>query len=149
MVIMYGTRTFLKVLGDFGHQETCQICGKMYARRYIRTRTWFHITYIPLIPCKTVYYKVCPICANAQEIHKRAVESMIAITANQKLAYYARHILAKKPKGIFATDRSYELWVKDLATGEEICIASDVDKDEVKNRKQALGLKNLEFITVE
>ncbi|MDE6421167.1 MAG: hypothetical protein K2K87_11685, partial [Lachnospiraceae bacterium] len=44
---------------------------------------------------------------------------------------YAKHVLAKKPTGFMSTDNSYEFWIKDLMTGEEILVASDITKDQV------------------
>ena len=67
------------------------------------------------------------------------------LVSNQAFEVYAKHILAKKPKGAFAVDNSYELWVKDLVTGEDICIAVDITKDMVKNVKKNRGLKKLEI----
>ena len=88
--------------------------------------------------------KICPICGNGVELKKN--EAKLEMTnssgmSNQAFEVYANHILAKKPKSILEVDNSYELWVRDLVTGEEICIARDVSKDAVKNVKKNRWLK--------
>lgn len=57
----------------------------------------------------------------------------------QRLDTYAKHILAKKPKGIMSVDTSYELYVKDLNKNEEICVVSGITKDTVKEMKKIEG----------
>ena len=47
-----------------------------------------------------------------------------------------------------ALDTSYEFWVKDVTTGEDICVATGLSKDVVKNMKKERGLKNFNFFDV-
>ncbi len=47
-----------------------------------------------------------------------------------------------------ATDASYEFWVKDLSTGEEILVASEITKDMVKRMKKSRGYKKFSIIDV-
>ena len=47
-----------------------------------------------------------------------------------------------------SVDTSYEFWVKDMVTNEEICIATNLDKDTVKRMKKERGLKNFKIINI-
>lgn len=150
-MILYGTRVFTKQEGYFGEKEECTVCKRVYQKAYVRYKVWAHLNYIPLFPIKKTYFKMCPICGNGQEIKsKEAKAEMLNTkeTSDQNLEVYAKHILANKPKGILSTDTSYELWVKDLSTGEEICVDTDLYKDAVKDIKKERGLKKLEIRNV-
>ena len=150
-LIVYGTHVFTKFKGYYGMKEECPYCHRKYQKGYVRYSKWVHFEYIPLFPVKILYLKMCPICGKAYELTgKEAKEQMEYAneTSEQKLEMYAKHILAKKPKGIMTCDTSYEFWVKDLVTGEEICIASDLAKEEVKRMKKQRGIKKLQIIDV-
>lgn len=64
----------------------------------------------------------------------------------QEFEAYAKHILAKKPSGIMSVDSSYEFWVKDLVSGQEILLESDITKDMVKRIKKNMGFKKVPII---
>lgn len=145
-VIYYGTRTFSKFMGYFGPRQECENCHKTYKKSFVRFRSWAHIDYIPLFPTKTVYYKACPICGQGFEVHKKDAKVEMQNPGDagaQELEPYAKHILANKPKGILKTDSSYEFWIRDKMTGEEICIDREITKDDVKNIKKARGYKKV------
>lgn len=150
-IIVYGTRFFTKLEGYYGVKEECPYCHKVYKKAYVRCTKWAHLSYIPIFPIKRAYLKMCPICAYGVELKNKEGKAEIANsndTNDQKFEAYVKHILIKKPKGIMAIDRSYEFWIKDLITGEEICVASDLSKDDVKNMKKDRGLKNIQIIDV-
>lgn len=150
-MIMYGTKTFTKFKGYFGDKEECPCCHKTYKKAYVKYTTWFHLDEIPLFPVKSTYYKMCPICGDSIEVNgKQAKSEMISLeeAETQQLETYAKHILANKPKGIMSVDTSYEFWVKDMVTNEEICIATNLDKDTVKRMKKERGLKNFKIINI-
>ena len=67
---------------------------------------------------------------------------------NQKIEIYAKHILAKKPKKFLDPDMSYEIYAKDLVSGEETLIATNVSKDVVKMLKKDRGLKKVQIFDV-
>lgn len=148
-MIVYGTRVFTKLEGYFGNREECSVCHKTYQKGYVKNTVWAHLSYIPLFPIKKTYFKMCPICGNGMELKSKAAKAEMAagagIVSSQNLEVYAKHILAKKPKKFMETDTSYEVWVKDLSTGEEVCVASDLYKDAVKDIKKERGLKQLEI----
>lgn len=146
-VIIYGTRVFTKLEGYYGEKEECPNCHKVYQKGYVKNSVWAHLDYLPLFPIKKVYFKMCPICGRGYELKKKeAKKEMVNSTiSNQSLEVYAKHILANKPKGIMSVDNSYELWVKDLTTGEEICTASNLSKDVIKDIKKERGLKKIQI----
>ena len=150
-MIMYGTKVFTKYKGYFGEREECPCCHKTYKKSYVKYTTWFHLNEIPLFPFKSTYYKMCPICGDSIEIKGKQAKAEMVVTGQpetQNLEAYAKHILANKPKGFLALDTSYEFWVKDITTGEEICVATGLSKDVVKNMKKERGLKNFNFFDV-
>lgn len=143
---IYGTRSTTKLAGYFGPESTCPHCGKTYPKAYLKIGKYFHIDYIPLIPLKGNYFRMCPICGIGTELKSKEGKAEIAQLgpANApKLSYYSRHILKDKPKGLLKADNSYEFWVRDEATGEETCISAKLSKSDLKDRKKARGIKNL------
>lgn len=150
-MIIYGTRVFSKHEGYYGPKEECPICHKIYSKGYVRYTSWFHLDYIPLFPYKKVYFKMCPICGNGMELKKKdAKQEMDQFGSNpaQNFEIYANHVLAKKPKGLMATDNSYEVWIKDLVTGEEMCLVHDTIKDTIKDIKKERAVKKIEIRNV-
>lgn len=151
-MIFYGTRTFSKHLGYVGEKEVCQNCGKEYRKSVVRYRRWFHLNWIPLFPVKSTYYEMCPVCAFGAELKGKEAQEELAAAGSQEtqsLEYYAKHILANKKKGIMSADQSYEFWMRDKHSGEEICIASGVRKDDVKEMKKVRGIIEFEYIDVQ
>lgn len=152
MMVVTGTKVFTKFKGYFGEKEECPCCHKTYQKAYVRYIKWVHLDEIPLFPTNISYYKMCPICGDSEKIKiKQAKAEMAAGNENgaQQLESYAKHILANKPKGIMSVDNSYEFFVKDLSTGEEICVASGLTKDAIKDMKKERGLKNFKIVNVE
>ena len=82
---------------------------------------------------------------------KEAKEIMAAPTdpEPQDITVYAKHILANKPQGFLATDTSYEVWIKDNISGEEMCLATNSTKDYIKSIKKNRGIKNIQIIDVQ
>ena len=148
-MIIYGTKVFTKFKGYFGEREECACCHKTYKKSYVKFTTWFHIDELPLFPVKSTYYKMCPICGDSIEIKGKYAKAEMVVTGEpetQQLETYAKHILANKPKGFMSVDSSYEFYVKDLSTDEEICVATNLTKDMVKDMKKERGLKNFKII---
>ena len=150
--IYYGTRTFSKHMGYFGPKQECQNCHRTYQKAIVRFKSWFHIDYIPLIPTKTQYFKSCPICGAGFELRKQDAKTEMQTPGDgtvQTLEPHAKHILANKPKGLLASDNSYELWMKDGNSGEDICIASEISKEDIKRFKKERGWKKVPMEKVE
>ena len=150
--IYYGTRTFSKHMGYFGPKQECQNCHRTYQKAIVKFSSWFHIDYIPLIPTKTQYFKSCPICGAGFELRKQDAKAEMQTPGDgtvQTLEPHAKHILANKPKGLLASDNSYELWMKDVNSGEDICIASEISKEDIKRFKKERGWKKVPMEKVE
>lgn len=150
-VIVYGTHVFTKLTGYFGQREECPFCHRIYQKGYVKNTVWAHLQYIPLFPVKKIYFKMCPVCGRGLELKNKEAKAEMANGNGgyrQEFTAYAKHILAKKPKGFMATDASYEFWVKDMSTGEEILVASEITKDMVKQIKKSRGYKKLSIIDV-
>ncbi len=150
MIIFYGEKVFTKHMGYFGEKAQCENCSKAYPDAFVKVSRWLHIFFIPLFPVKITYFKKCPICGNGVELKgKEAKAEMKSLEkVDLKLEVYAKHIKANKPKGVFATDTSYELWVKDLSTGEDMCVATGITKSRIKEIKKARALKKLPIMEV-
>ena len=73
---------------------------------------------------------------------KAEIKELPEVT-DQQFEPYVNHILADKPKGIFKADNSYEFHIKDLTTGEDICVKQNITKDEVKRIKKGRAYKKL------
>lgn len=145
-IFIYGVTHKTKHMGYFGPAEECPCCHKTYQKSFIRTNTWAHVDYVPLFPVKFRYVKACPVCGIGTELKAKEAKAEMAASAvpsTQRLEVYGKHILANKPSGMFKTDNSYEFWVKDLNSGEEVCVASSITKAAMKNMKKARGIKNM------
>ena len=147
--IIYGTKTFTKFEGYYGDIKECESCSKAYKKAYVKYTTWAHLNEIPLFPIKKSYNVICPICGHGYSLKgKDAKMEMNNKDDNQNIKIYAKHILSKKPKKILDPDMSYELYAKDLVSGEETLIATNISKDVVKSFKKDRGIKKLEIIDV-
>ena len=149
--IYYGTRTFSKHMGYFGPKQECENCHRTYKKAIVKFSSQFHIDYIPLIPTKTVYFKSCPVCGKGFELRKQdaKVEMANPGEGTQTLEPHAKHIMANKPKGILKDDNSYELWLKDAESGEDILLGKDITKGDINNIKKERGWKKVPMEKVE
>ena len=148
-IIFYGTKTFTKFEGYFGEIEECEVCHKAYKKAYVKYTTWAHIYEIPIFPIKNTYNVICPICGHGYSLkNKDAKMEMNNKDENQNIEIYAKHILEKKPKKFLDPDMSYEVYAKDLVSGEETLILTDASKDAVKRLKKDRGIKNLQIVDV-
>ncbi|MBQ1373589.1 zinc-ribbon domain-containing protein [Candidatus Saccharibacteria bacterium] len=147
-MIWYGTKVFTKFQGYYGDRTECPYCHSVYRDAYVKYTTWAHLYEIPIFPIKVRYYKMCPVCGNGVELNKgQAKNEMLSVgQTDQRLEAYSRHILAGKPKGILAVDNSYEFWVRDTMSGGEVCIATGLTKDAIKEMKKRRGLKEFKII---
>jgi hypothetical protein len=62
----WGHRT-IKNFGDTLVQK-CPICSHTSYLSLVRTRDWFTLFFIPVIPYETKYFLECPFCKNAFEL---------------------------------------------------------------------------------
>ncbi len=144
--IYYGTRTFSKHMGYFGPVQECVNCHRSYKKAFVKFNSWFHIDYIPLVPTKTVYFKACPVCGHGVELKSKEAKAEMVNgpdDGSQVLTPHIKHVLANKPKGILKADTSYELWLKDEVSGEDILVASGIDTEDIKRFKKERGYKKV------
>lgn len=151
-VFIYGTKAFTSFKGYFGQREECPNCHKVYKKGYTKISKWAHVDYIPLFPVGSSYSKFCPVCGNGDIIKSKVAKQEMAMPTDnepQQLKVYAKHILANKPKGFLEADSSYEVWVRDEITGEDMLLISNVAKDVIKNIKKNRGLKVLPIVDIQ
>lgn len=70
MFIIYGFgKTTTK---DFGTLQTapCTNCNNQVKKQLVRVRTWFTLFFIPVIPYRTQYFLICPICRKGEVLKK-------------------------------------------------------------------------------
>ena len=145
----YGTKVFTKSMGYFGQIEECPQCHKKYKKEMIRAKKWAHFDEIPIIPAGTSYYFACPVCGLGKQLDKKDAEAIMQAPSDphqQSLETYAKRLVAKKPKKLLDPDKSYELWVRDLITGEDMLVKADLSKMEINMEKKDRGLKKMQII---
>ena len=59
-------KTTIDDLGSAG-VRLCPRCGNRREWRSLRVRTWFTLFFIPLIPYRTRFVALCPICGHESE----------------------------------------------------------------------------------
>lgn len=151
MIVFWGTHVFTRFVGFSGDNSACRNCGLGYKKRIVKESHWAHFEYIPLFPVNIKYQIICPVCGNRYTVdHIDMVLDFEPLKSDPQpdIEVYAKHILAKKPDGAFKTDYSYELWAKDLHTGNETRLGTNCTKTNVNNFKKNLGYKKLEIIEV-
>ena len=112
---------------------------------------WSHVEYIPLFPVETTYFKMCPVCGSGVELKKKEAKAEMSSNndeSRQEFEAFAKHVLANKPSGFMSTDNSYEFWVRDLISGEEILVETGLTKDQIKRMKKGRGYKKVPVIKV-
>jgi hypothetical protein len=68
------------IIWGFGHNRTkdygvvaeayCERCHNNVSRNMLKVTSWFTIFFIPIIPYRTMYLLVCPICGQAEQLDK-------------------------------------------------------------------------------
>ena len=145
MVFFYGVHVFPKFMGYFGQIEECEHCHKRYKKSMIRLSKWAHFDYLPIFPCGTEYFYACPVCGAGKRMKKAEAKAILEAPSDpsqQNIQIYAKHVAANPG------DRktSYELWMRDLVTGEDLCIRNNLNKAMVKQEKKNRGLKELAIV---
>jgi hypothetical protein len=83
MFIIWGTRTFQKIMGNTV-MYTCGHCGNSNHFQIIRAGDWFTLFFIPIFPFYYRYLILCPICGDGSKVKKNealmaAAEGMGAV----------------------------------------------------------------------
>ncbi len=77
-MIFYGTKIFVKQLGNVHQAAMCGHCRAQTGHAVIRHWTWFTLFFIPLIPLWKSYFVVCPGCGEKTKIKKSDAKKMIS-----------------------------------------------------------------------
>jgi hypothetical protein len=83
MIILYGTRSFKKIMAQTG-PYTCNHCGNATFFNVVRVANWFTMFFIPLFPFSFKYFHVCPVCGDGQRIDKATAKNLIEQAKNQQ-----------------------------------------------------------------
>ncbi len=64
---------------DYGQtpEQYCGRCHNQSLRRLAKVTSWFTLFFIPVIPYRSRYMLVCPVCGNAQELPKEEFEEIV------------------------------------------------------------------------
>ncbi len=90
MLIIWGTKPFIKEMGSSMRPYRCGNCGNVSNYRVFRRWTWFTLFWIPIIPLGKKYFITCPICNYGSKIKKNQALMEIGETAT---------VIEQKPNG--------------------------------------------------
>ena len=76
MIIIYGTKKTRKTMATIGPYN-CNSCSNNNMFNIVRELTWFSLFYIPLVPFRTTYYRVCSTCGTEDLMESAQAKSMI------------------------------------------------------------------------
>lgn len=76
-MIIWGTRTFTKLLGHRIESTVCRHCQYAGRTAVVREWVWFTLFFIPLFPVWARYYFVCPNCKEMQKVKRSEAKAAI------------------------------------------------------------------------
>ena len=68
MLILFGSKTKRKVIGQTRWEWTCKRCNNHNIWPVVKDRDWFTLFFIPVIPMSATQLVICPICGNALRV---------------------------------------------------------------------------------
>lgn len=81
MFVVYGVKTFRKILGMCSYNAICPVCNNTISYNVVRHFIWFSLFWIPLIPLSKKYFLCCPVCKSEKKITKQ--QAMLLINRQQ------------------------------------------------------------------
>ncbi|MBQ7359050.1 MAG: zinc ribbon domain-containing protein [Lachnospiraceae bacterium] len=85
MLIIWGSRSMDKTLGETQRSYQCQHCNNVNRYRVFRRRNWFTLFWIPIFPFSSKYYITCPICNFGSKLKKQdALDQLQVATEMQQ-----------------------------------------------------------------
>lgn len=84
MIIIFGFRRMLARLGTVF--VLCASCSTPAAHALVRTRRWFTLFFIPVIPLGTKYFTTSALCGRATQITKEGADHYMASAQQQAAA---------------------------------------------------------------
>lgn len=79
MLIVWGSKAFLKLMGRTQQRVTCGNCSNENWFEITRITKWFTIFFIPVFPFSFKYFVGCPICDHGKYISKVEANELIGI----------------------------------------------------------------------
>jgi zinc-ribbon family len=76
MIIIFGLRRMLARLGTVF--VMCASCGSPAAHAIVRTRRWFTLFFVPVIPFSTKFLTTCALCGHVTQITKEGADHYVA-----------------------------------------------------------------------
>ena len=77
MFIIWGNRSFKKIIGGTGQLYRCGNCNNVNQYPIIKITKWFTLFFIPIFPYSTQYFIMCPICNRGSYVTKKvAMETL-------------------------------------------------------------------------
>jgi len=70
MIFIFGIDHKTKQESESGKPRHCYHCNNTVQWKTSKETTWFTFFFVPVIPVKTVYREVCPICNTGYEISR-------------------------------------------------------------------------------
>lgn len=74
MLILFGSKTKRKVIGQTKTVWTCKHCNNQNVWPVVKERDWFTLFFVPIIPMSSRQLVICPICGSALRIHKDNID---------------------------------------------------------------------------
>jgi len=76
VIVGWGRRT-IQVLG-FTAARICTNCGNTTQWKVLRTRRWFTLFFIPVVPYSSSYHAICPVCSRGFQVDPRSVQKFMS-----------------------------------------------------------------------
>ena len=84
MFWIYGTKRYIKTMQYTPTLYRCMHCNNVNKFSIDRSRLWFTLFFIPIIPLNTKYFMDCPICAWGDRLSKKDARTLIDVSNKQE-----------------------------------------------------------------
>lgn len=78
MLIIWGSRSMDKTLGETERSYECQNCHNVSHYRIFSRKEWFTLFWIPIFPFSSTHYISCPVCNFGKKIKKQEALEQLA-----------------------------------------------------------------------
>lgn len=99
-----------RTIKNFGNTliQKCRICSHASYFSLVRTRDWFTLFFIPILPYETKYFLECPICKNAFELNNEENIANLKEIAELIESFKKKEVTKKE------LNKQYKILVKEL-----------------------------------
>lgn len=77
-MIIYGWRTFKKLMLQLMQVNGCQVCRQNVQLLLVREWTWVTLFWIPICPLVPKYSLVCPACGSQIKLQRKEAKQLLA-----------------------------------------------------------------------